>query len=304
MRRRLLPVIAVPALLLAGATGCSAQDSAEACTPALKPGALSDAVRVSGGFGEEPKVVVPDDVQAKVSQRTAVISAEDREKVAGENGIVMANVALFDGASGELLHRSGEFDADRASRYVLLDRDPIGAGLECSAPGDRTLVVLSPDESEQLAPTMGVELAPGAPLIAVVDTVGVGETSARGEEKGLPAGFPAVVTDEQGNPGVVLPPNGFPEDMRTALRIEGDGPEVEADDTVLVHALGIDGEGETFADTRENGSPIPIFDEKTAPQDGYDFRDRITGVPVGSQLVIMRGGEQPHVLVLDILGVA
>ncbi len=304
MRRRILPVIAVPALLLAGATGCSAQAAADNCAPTLKPGALSDGVEVSGTFGEEPSITVPEDVRAQVSQRTAVVSSDDRDELAEDDGFVLANVAYFDSSTGEAVGQSGPFDANRASRFVMLGQDPLGAGLECTAAGDRTLVVLSPEETEAYAQTMNLQVESGSSVIAVVDTVGVGETSARGTERGLPQGFPAVVTDEHGNPGVVLPPQGFSDGTRTAVRIEGKGAKVGADDTVLVHALGVDGEGEVFANTREQGTPIPIFDEETAPADGYDFRDQITGVPVGSQLVIMRGGESPHVLVLDILGIA
>lgn len=304
MRRRLAPATAAAAVLFAaGLTGCSAQALAEDCVSSIGPGALSNNVTVLGEFGEDPEVSIPSDITIQAPQRTIVHSSEDRGAPAGTNSLVSANIAYFDSASGEQLGEPAAFSPNRGASYIVNspeNESPITEAMKCTAPGDRTVIALEPMESLAYMDQLG--LTPGASLVIVADTVSTSPLHSDGRSVGLPSGFPAVVTDETGQPGVVLPPRDAPADTRSAASIIGTGQEISADDSIIGQALIVSWEeGEKLADTRDNGSPMPLGTEESAEQSGITFRGELTGHTVGSQVVIIEGGEGAQVIVVDIL---
>ncbi|MBK0419108.1 peptidylprolyl isomerase [Leucobacter sp. CSA1] len=314
MRRRIVPATAAIALLLGGATACSSATPAESCAPTLEPGALSDNVTVLGEVGATPEVTIPDDMVITNWQRTVVSEGEDRSAVATEGSLATINLAFFDSKSGELLDEAIGRDAERGASFVLVDRDvpnPIGEAVRCAAPGDRVVVAMSPEDSAQMGAQFG--LSEGASLVSVVDVVALSEPEIDGRAKGLPSGFPAVVTDDSGQPGVVLPPRDLPAGKHSATRIAGDGPEVRADDSVIADVLVVDAEtgavatdpatGQPF-NSWESGTPRPLYTEDQMGQSGVTFRDEITGKKVGSQVVVVENDEQgSRVSVVNILGI-
>ena len=303
MRRRIAPTAAAIALLAAGLTGCSAAASADDCVPTIGPGALSNNVTVLGEFGEDPQVSIPSDITIQAPQRTIVQSADDRGEAAGSNSLVSVNIAYFDSATGDQLGEPSTFDSDRGTSFVVNSPEnetPITETMKCTAPGDRTVIALEPMESLAYMDQLG--LTPGASLVMVVDTVSTSPLHSDGTRRGLPSGFPAVVTDETGQPGVVLPPREAPADTRSAASIVGNGPEITAEQSVIGQALIVSwDEAEKLADTRDNGSPMPLGTEESAEQSGISFRGELTGHTVGSQVVIIEGGEGAQVIVVDIL---
>ena len=83
MRRRIVPVAAAAALVVAGLTGCTAAStSAESCVAPLSPGALSESVQVTGLGSGVPQVSIDDAAEILNSQRSYVERAEDRSTVA------------------------------------------------------------------------------------------------------------------------------------------------------------------------------------------------------------------------------
>ncbi|WP_024355797.1 hypothetical protein [Leucobacter chironomi] len=306
MLRRLVPATAAAALLLAGATGCSAQASAADCEPTLHPGALSDGVTVEGGFGETPEVSIPEDLQVLATQRTVVEEAADRSSIVEEQSLVGVNMAFFDPASGERLYESPGFAAaDQSAEFLLVSEDaanPLSESLRCAAPGDRVVVAISPEEGSQLAMQLGGD--PEAPLVGVIDVVSAGPLAAHGPVRGLPNGFPAVVTDHEGRPGIVLPPRDAPAGTTSAVRVEGDGAEVGAEDNVIAQVLTVGWDG-TVQTNSWNTGLMGLGNEQQISQSGNTFREQLTGAKVGSQLVIIENESdaEAKVVVVDIIGV-
>lgn len=307
MLRRLVPMAAVAALMLAGVTGCSAQGTGGGdCTPTLEPGVLSDTVKVESGFGEMPEISVPERADIFSTQRTVVERASDRGEIARENTIVGVNMAFFDASDGKQLYASPGFsDPSTGAEYLLVSKEqanPLSEAVRCAGAGDRLTLALGPEDSAALAMQLGA--SPDSTLLAVIDVDSAAPLRSEGRVHGLPSGFPAVVTDHTGQPGVVLPPRKAPARTVSASRIVGDGPKVSADDGLIGQVLAVGWDGAVKKNTWESG-PVALGTEDQIDQSGNTWRDQLTGKTVGSQVVITEAGENgdAQVVVVDILGV-
>ena len=306
MLRRLVPASAAAALVFAGLTGCSAQQAAQVdCEPAYQPGSLSDGVTVLGDFGQLPEVKIPENAEISNTQRTVISEATDRSSVAEDQSLVSVNMAFFDSATGKQLYASPALQAEGQSpEFLLLSKDqenPLSAATECAAPGDRVVLALDPSQSAQLLAQLGGE--EGSSLVGVIDVVDARPLAAQGPVRGLPNGFPAVVTNEEGRPGVVLPPREAASGSTAATRIAGDGEKVTADDNVIAQVLTVGWDGQVRQNTWESGL-IALGTEQQIAQSGFTLRTELTGQRIGSQVVVVENleGGSPQVSVVDILG--
>lgn len=305
MLRRVLPATAVSALLIAGITGCSAQQAAADCTPLMQPGALSDSVEVGGGFQADPAISVPDDVVINTSQRTVVDEAADRQVVAVEQSLVGVNMAFFDAATGDQVYQSPAFGTSDSPEFLLIDDEqpnPLSESVRCLAAGDRAVLALGPAESAQLATQLGGKGETG--VIGVIDVESVSPLAVQGKVKGLPNGYPAVVTNDEGRPGVVLPPRDAPAGTTAAVRIQGEGATVTEANNIIAQVLEVDWDGTERTNSWNTGL-MGLGNEDQIEQSGFTYRTALTGQQVGSQVVVVENvkGGTPRVLVIDILGV-
>lgn len=312
MLRRIVPATAVATLVIAGLTGCSAQANRAAdCAEVMTSGALSDNVTVIGSYGSLPEISVKGDFDITDSQRTIVSKAEDRSKLADEQSLVSVNMAFFDEATGSALYASPVFTGQGESPEFLMVSEelsnPLSEAVRCSAAGDRVVLAMSPEDSAQIASQLGGTL--GASVIGVIDVVDTRELAASGPVRGLPSGYPAVVTNDEGRPGVVLPPRMAPEGMSSATRIVGDGAEVTAGNNVIAQVMVVGWDGTPRMNTwnpedAQNYGLKALQSEDMIAQTGYTFRSELTGKTVGSQVVIVENIDgNAQVVVVDIIGV-
>lgn len=305
MLRRIVPATAAAALLITGLTGCAASNDAVAsCESPYSAGALSDSVVVSGPVGERPTAEMSGDISIKTTQRTIETqSTDDDAAVVTADSLVGVNINLFDAKSGEQVYSSAGYDTGAPEYLVVSDTqpNPLADGLRCAAEGDRVVIALSPDESALFAQQLGAP-AEGS-LVFVVDIVSVAPLSSEGSPKALPSGFPAVVTNDKGQPGIVLPPNSAPNGVTSAVRIQGDGPTVAATDNLVVQVLEVDWDGTVKLNSWETG-PMGIGNEAESVQAGTTYRTALTGKNVGSQVVVLeKQGEVERAVVVDILAI-
>lgn len=295
MRRRVLPVTAVVAMVASAAlTGCSASSTAEDCEALFGPGALSDSVKVSGDSADTLKIDLNQGGDVLSTQRSVLTEGEQPGEVVEQGSIVAANLAFVDSSSGEVLQVSPGFGGENGESLFLADPEvgSIVAATICAHVGDTVAVALSNEESA----TMGVQ----APIVVVAEIRGAYDTRAEGRARALPSGFPAVTTDHTGQPGVVLPPQDAPSKTRTAVRIEGTGEKVAADQRIVGQVLTVGWDGEERKNTWAQGPEA--FGTEDEPE--VSFRKQLTGHPVGSQVVVIEAGESgPQVSVVDILAV-
>ncbi len=302
MRRRVLPFVAATAVVASALTGCAAANSAADCEALLSPGALTDSVRVSGDSADSLKVTSSEGAEALTAQRSIVSSSDsaaapaDRE-VVEPGSIFEANLAYVNATTGETLQVSPGFGTD-AGQLFLADPEAgtIFAGALCSAVGDTVAIALSPEESA----SMGVD----GQLLVIAEVLSVSKSRATGTSHALPTGFPAVTNDDTGRPGLVLPPQQAPGTLKSALRIEGTGEKVTAEQNVIGQVLTVGWDGKQITNSWDEG-PQGFGSEADIEQSGNTFRKALTGYPVGSQVVVIEPGDgDPRVSVIDILAVA
>lgn len=298
--RRILPLTAVVAVAASLLTGCSASDPAQNCEPLLSPGALSDSVRVSGEDADSLRVTFAKGTEALSSQRSIVQSADPtsvKNRTVVEEGMIFkANLAYVDAGTGEILQIEPTFGTDQGVPFLA---DPsagtIFAGVLCTAVGETAAIVFSPEESA----AMGVD----GQLAVLAQVTDAAAPRATGKARALPSGFPAVTNDETGRPGIVLPPQQAPSKLKSALRIEGTGEKVTAEQNVIGHVLTAGWDGKQVKNTWAE-LPEGFGNEQSAAQTGSTFRAALTGYPIGSQVVVIEPGEDgARVSVVDILAV-
>ena len=312
MLRRIAPAVLATAVIAAALTGCSSADAnvldRTGCEPTLAPGAVSDSTVVLGGWGAEPQISIPKDLEIAASQRSIVDSSEvgKRPRLADGDTIVTVNFVLYEQKTGEQLYRTDGFAAgadNRSNDFFLLapDSSPLVEAVRCTAPGERVVLAMSQVDSIPLHQQIGGDFDSG--VIAVIDVEAVGALRAEGPTRGLPNGFPAVVTDSTGQPGVVLPPRDAPAGSTSGVRIAGSGPKIEASDRIVVQILTVGWDGDVLSNTWVDSGPQLLENEESSQAQQLHFRFELTGKRVGSQVVITEGGDSARVHVVDVLAI-
>jgi hypothetical protein len=300
MRRRLLPFIAVSAVAASALTGCTAASPADSCNPELNAGALSQSVRLSGDSPDSLSVTFsavtsPANAQRSVVQQTDA-EANASDPIVDSGMIVEANFAFVDVASGEVLQVSDTYGTNQGGLSIAApEAGPIFNALHCATVGETTATVLSEEDS--------MAMGASGQLLLITEILDATPTRAVGTSRALPTGFPAVTVDETGRPGIVLPPQQAPSSTKSALRIEGTGELVTAEQNVVGQVLTVSWDGQQLKNSWES-LPEGFGNEETSAQSGATFRTALTGYPVGSQVVVIEPGEgEPRVSVIDILAV-
>ena len=310
MLRRVVPAVFATAILAAGLTACTSADPVEVergdCTATLGAGAVSDKVVLLGGFGQDPEISIPADTAIPVTQRSIVDSSNVAAdaKIATEGSLVSMNFALYDQATGEQLLGSDGFGSGDTSEFFIVSKEnanPMSEAVRCAAEGERVVLAMSPTDAAGIGQQIGG--TPGGGIVGVFDVEAVSGQSVQGRAQGLPNGFPAVVTDADGQPGVVIPPRNAPTGSTAAVRIEGQGAEVTADSQLLVQVLVVGWDGNIVSNTWGQSGPQLLQTEDEAAAQGMNFRAELTGKTAGSQVVITEGGDEARVIVVDILAV-
>jgi peptidylprolyl isomerase len=269
--RRLLALLAVPLLLLAG---CGGGSEPEPDAAGASAGAL-DAVSVSGEPGEKPTVEVDTPLEAGEGEHQ-VLTEGDGDRV-GKGQRVSAELVSVNGDSGEEIESSYETDG---SVGFPMDPEQINTALYdalLDVPvGSRVLALLPPT-------------AEGSPAtVVVLDVLDARTlpTRAEGTPVTPPAGLPTVTLADDGAPTVKIPATEPPTELIIQPLIKGGGPAVEQGRTITVQYTGVkwDG-GQVFDSSWKNGSPasFPIGTGNVIP--GWDAG--LVGQTAGSQVLLV-----------------
>lgn len=302
-------LIATAGLVAVVLSGC-----ASAPAPEATPGRSSDAVKVSGDFGEQPRVEFPTPLVPEETQCTEVIEGEgDR---IGDGQFVLLGASVFNGATGEEIQTIGYGDEGPARLPLDATLPAFREGLTCASEGSRVVVVAS---SQDLSGEAG-----GESVVAVFDVLRAFPARADGSPQLSRDGFPAVVLAPDGRPGITVPKADPPVDEESEIEVlkRGAGAVVEDGDTVVVQYTAItwdDGEVvDSSWEPRANEAPGPravVVGEQGEMVQG--FSNAVVGQTVGSQVGVIvppsegygdqAGGAIPAnatlFYVIDILGV-
>ena len=118
--------------------------------------------------------------------------------------------------------------------------------------------------------------------MVVADLISTSLAKANGKDQPAQDGFPAVVLDANGVPGVTVPKSKAPTELKVEVLKKGDGPVVKAGSSVTVHYTGVLwSDGTVFDSSWTRKSPATFSLNGVVP----GFAQALEGQTVGSQIV-------------------
>ncbi len=299
-------------LAVVSLTACSSP--ADSCTPEATAGNVSDVITATGDFGTTPTVDAPKNLNTTTTESSTLIEGDG--DVVLENELVVLDYTLVNGRTGELVNQSS-YDEESPTIFAPSNLLPgMAKGIVCATAGSRVAVAIAPEDA--FGPSGGnpqFDIQEDDTIVAVMDI----HRSYLAKADGFPvpvttSGLPSVVTAADGTPGLTIPKNDPPTELRKATLLQGDGETVEEGDLVTVQYTGaLWAERTIFDSSWDRGTPAQFSTDQVVP----GFAEAIVGAQVGSQVVVVippsegygdtETGPVPAgstlVFVVDILGV-
>ncbi|MBG6214110.1 MAG: FKBP-type peptidyl-prolyl cis-trans isomerase [Cryobacterium sp.] len=319
--RKASALIVTAGLVMTALTACASPGISQAsCDAPVTTGAASELVSASGNFGSAPDVTFPTPLKTTSTQRTEIISGSGTQAVAGQQLNVELNV--YNGTTGKVIQQAA-YDGKNFIPVVLNGAGVKGLtdGLLCAQVGERVAIVVAPEDAFGAAGNDQFGVAPTDSLVVVADVVTAFLPRANGVDQTVANGLPAVVLDENGVPGVVIPNGDAPTMLEVGVLKKGAGEKVTEGSTVTVNYSGILWKEKTVFDSSwANGSPVPLVaavGSATQPGVIAGMSTALIGQTVGSQIVMVippslgYGGaasaaipaDSTLIFVVDILGI-
>lgn len=313
---RKISALLVAACILPALAACSGSTT-EGCEAPFESGDASSVVTATGKLGTFPEVEFPTPVVTQKSEVSTLITGEGVRLVEGQPALV--EVAIFNGANGEGLQRSG-FEGEKSGVLLTVGSDalpPVTDALECATVGSRFVVTGTAADTHggEAIPDAGV--AAGDSYVFIVDVLDSFLPKADGTTRAGNNGDPTVVLAPNGTPGISVPQTEAPEDLVVSVLKEGDGDTVADGDFAVLHYTGVLWDsGEVFDSSWEKNQAAVLQLTEGSVVDG--FHQGLVGQKVGSQVLVVippalgygdQASEQVPagstlVFVVDILGIA
>ncbi|MFM1994794.1 MAG: hypothetical protein RLZZ610_311 [Actinomycetota bacterium] len=307
--------IALSAMFLATTLAGCAPAQTFACEQ-FKSGDQVESITVTGSIGAQPTVSFPSPLNAENIQAKVLIEGEG-PVFTGRN-FVEFEFAGYNGGSGQLIQQSAFNGTDTPSGFFGPGQVPnFCAALAGAKEGSRIVAILPPVEAHdgQGVPALGV--GPADSFVFVIDLKKVFLEKATGSSVAPQAGLPSVVTTPEGIPGVTIPNEPAPTELKVAQLIKGAGEEVQKGQEVTLHYSGfVWDSSEKFDSSWDTGQPAQFQLQDGALIEG--FLSAVVGQTVGSQVIAVippalgygdsGAGTIPPgatlVFVIDILGIS
>lgn len=310
------------AALVGSLAACTNPLSSAECLPVVPEGPSAALVSATGAFGSPPRVDFPTPLRSNGTQ-TAVIDAGDGAIItAGQ--FVDFQVSLFNALDGELITQSAYGNGQPPLRRAAgAQTDLLAESLACANVGSRLAVTGTIEDvfgPGALPADLGI--ADSDPIVLVMDLQAAYLSRASGAPQLGAAGIPAVVTAPSGAPGITIPNEAPPSELRSHTLVRGDGVALEEGDRAVLHYTGVVWESSSIFDsswTREAPATFTIASFETDPSGIVPgLAQGLIGATVGSQVIVVippdlgyPAGQGPAsippgstmVFVVDVLGV-
>lgn len=279
--RRTIGIIAGIALV-AGLTACSSGSAADQCTPLASEGSAVKSVKVTGKFGEKPTADFTAPLTAETTER--MILSQGDGILAVPNGTITADFTFYNGTTGEMLGQT-KYDGSTLNPLPLNDDSMIHgmvATFQCAPVGSQIVSVMAPKDLLDPQGNTIAGLDSKTSIIVVADLVSASLARANGKDQTPPDGFPKVVLDPSGVPGITIPSTAAPKKLEVAVLKKGDGATVTADSTVTIHYTGVTwADGKVFDSSWAKNTPLTLQLSNFVP----GFQQALEGQKVGSQIL-------------------
>ncbi|MCS5733359.1 hypothetical protein [Herbiconiux daphne] len=298
--RKSLALILSAGLLLSLAA-CSGSPAAPDCAGAAPSGESSDAITATGDLGADPSASFPFPLVTDTPQRSVLIDGDGQQ--VGLGGTVVTSYTVYDGDTGAAV------GAPQSTALVVSDGLPAGlkGALLCTSTGERVAAVIPKDEAAEI-----VTGATGS-IVMVFDISAAFPQAADGADQPAQAGFPSVVHDADGRPGITINSGDNPTEAKSTLIKKGTGDPVAEGDSLVVQATAVsyDAPRDVANSTWEDGTPqLWTMTADAAPTQSTwqpaGIAEHLIGQPIGSEvLVVLPGadGGAATAYVVDLLGV-
>ncbi|MFF5406375.1 FKBP-type peptidyl-prolyl cis-trans isomerase [Streptomyces misionensis] len=301
MRRRSLLFAAVPAGLvtLAGCGGSSGQSDAGVSPSPSAPSAPPPPKIVDGPlppitagkrFGEKPTVAKgTGDPSKNLAVRTVI---PGRGRAVAENDFIQANYL------GQIWDTGKVFDNSYDRHAPLVMQLAQGSlidgwryGLTGKRTGSRVQIAVPPTWGYGKSGDPQAGIKGTDTLVFVVDLIDSFNSKSSARGRAVPQNdhaLPRVGTNTDGAvPTVVVPHTAAPDKLVSAYVLEGDGPELKADQTVLCQFQGLVWNGgKTFQRTYGSGR-LSQFSLSQMQQTVKGLAQGLTGKKVGSRVLVV-----------------
>lgn len=307
------------AALALAVTACSNPVSNLAdCVPEYTEGAASAQVAATGRPGEQPDVSFPVPLFAEGVQVSELAAGKGEVLYPGQ--VVDFQIVALSSRTGEAFTASS-YEADDPIRRTI-GVDVLGTLLECTRVGSRIAATTTiADIYGEQAPE-GIGLGLDDTIVLVIDVERAFLGKANGSDRLAQAGLPSVVLAPNGQPGITIPREDPPTELRSAVLKQGQGTALAEGDRAVVHFSAFVWEsGEAFGSSWESTVPT-TFTVKSSPsfEDGVlpGLAEVLVGAQVGTQVIVLVPPEQGYseesapagyeagttlIFVIDILGI-
>ncbi|MDB1089016.1 FKBP-type peptidyl-prolyl cis-trans isomerase [Streptomyces sp. ACA25] len=331
--RRAVALLAVPALLLTAACGGDNSDDDAGSSDAAVSFPLAT---VSGSFGEEPDIEVEDDAEESEETVVTVLEEGDGPEV-GEGDFMRLSVFASGLDEDEALVNTWQpitppvEEGAEEEPAEEEDREPVYAAVQAGTEEILPLSVTDPltgmaEGSRVVVQGSALELigpqadqlgfGPGDSVVFVYDIVTVidAQGSAEGEQAASEEGMPEVEAGEAESAGITIPEGAdAPTELQQQVLVQGDGPEVAAEQQLIAQYTGVTWEdGEEFDASWDRGGAAKFVIGVGQVVPGWD--EALVGKNVGDRVLLVLppdmayGGQEDHelaentlVFVVDIL---
>ncbi|MFE2295512.1 FKBP-type peptidyl-prolyl cis-trans isomerase [Streptomyces sp. NPDC059452] len=288
--RRVAAALVVPALLFTAA--CGGSDSKN--DDEQKPGAVA---KVSGKFGAEPKIEVPDD--AKGSDEVVVnelLAGKGAEVKKGDTVRVdyAANIEALGSTWSQRLGTDPEAPRTQIVQEVGQEGPMLPAKVMDNLAGHKVGSRLQIEGTAQgivgdrLNPQLNIK--PADTLVWVIDIVNAKKIDKKAESKGTQAateaGTPQVKAPSQKAATITIPKGEkAPKDLQQQVLIKGEGAEVKAGEGLVVQYTGVKWEdGKKFDSSWDNGGATVFPIGVNAVIKGWD--QALVGKHIGDRVLL------------------
>lgn len=290
---RKIASLAVAAALLVSLAACTpgkstASGSIDGCTP-TKSGAVSDALKITGKFGTEPKVSLKTPL-AKITSTQRTMLSQGKGKVAKQGANISVDFAIYNGTTGKEL-TSTKFDGQTVPFTV--DQTKFLPGLiktlKCSPVGSRVVGVIPPADAFKSTGSTSLGVGKTDEIVFIADVVAFTPTplkTATGDAQAPVAGFPTVKFSSKGDPTVTLPKTAAPKTFKEEVLIKGHGKVVPSNSNVIVNYQLVNwrtGKVVTGNDTWAAGQTATFNTGQVVP----GFKQALEGQTVGSRVLMV-----------------
>jgi len=301
---------------------CTGPFGSETCVPVVPEGESAALITATGSFGSAPNVDFPTPLRSETPELAVIDAGEGDQILSGQ--FVDFQVSLFDALDGELITQSAYDDEQEPLRRAAgAEIDLLAESLLCATVGSRLAVTGTIEDvfgADTLDPSLG--LANADPVVLVFDVQAAYLARATGTPQLGASGIPAVVTTPSGVPGVTIPNEAPPTELRAHTLILGGGEALEEGDRAVLHYTGILWDTEVIFDSSwEREAPVTFTmasfeDDPNGVVPG--LAQGLIGKTIGSQVIVVippdlgyPEGQAPAtvpagstmVFVVDILGV-